>query len=31
VRAVAKDNPRGKRFHAAATARWGQLYHYTGY
>ena len=31
VRAVAKDNPRGRRFHDAATTRWGQLYRYTGY
>jgi hypothetical protein len=30
VRAVAKDNPRGKRFHDAATTRWGQLHRYTG-
>jgi hypothetical protein len=31
VRAVAKDNPYGKRFHDAATSRWGQLYRYTGH
>lgn len=31
VRAVAKDNPRGKRFHDAATMRWGELHRYTGY
>jgi hypothetical protein len=31
VRAVAKDNPYGKRFHDAATLRWGQLHRYTGY
>ena len=31
VRAVAKDNPWGRRFHDAATARWGQIHHYTGY
>jgi len=31
VRAVAKDNLRGKRFHDAATSRWGQLYRYTGF
>ncbi|WP_143177408.1 hypothetical protein [Cystobacter ferrugineus] len=31
VRAVAKDNPRGRRFHDAATARWGEIHHYTGY
>ncbi|MCY1078797.1 hypothetical protein [Archangium lansingense] len=31
VRAVAKDNPRGKRFHGAATVCWGQIHHYTGY
>lgn len=31
VRAVAKDNPLGRRFHNAATERWGQLHHYTGY
>jgi hypothetical protein len=31
VRAVAKDNPRGKRFHDAATMRWGELHPYTGY
>ncbi|WNG17285.1 hypothetical protein [Cystobacter fuscus] len=30
VRAVAKDNPRGKRFHDATTIRWGELHHYTG-
>jgi hypothetical protein len=31
VRAVAKDNPWGRRFHDAATALWGQLHQYTGY
>ncbi|MFY0524417.1 hypothetical protein ACN28I_15005 [Archangium gephyra] len=31
VRAVAKDNPRGRRFHDAATTRWGELHRYTGY
>lgn len=31
VRAVAKDNPRGRLFHEAATATWGQLHPYTGY
>jgi hypothetical protein len=31
VRAVAKDNPRGRRFHNAATVRWGELHRYTGY
>ncbi len=31
LRAVAKDNPLGKQFHAAATAHWGQLYRYTGH
>ncbi|WNG28562.1 hypothetical protein F0U62_34600 [Cystobacter fuscus] len=31
VRAVAKDNPRGRWFHDAATTRWGQLHLYTGY
>jgi hypothetical protein len=31
VRAVAKDNPRGQRFHDAATTRWGQLHPYTGH
>ena len=31
VRAVAKDNPRGRRFHEAATIRWGELHRYTGY
>lgn len=31
VRAVAKDNPLGKRFHAASTTRWGQLHDYTGH
>lgn len=31
VRAVAKDNPRGRRFHDAATVRWGELHRYTGY
>ncbi|MFE8595586.1 hypothetical protein [Archangium violaceum] len=31
VRGVAKDNPWGRRFHDAATERWGQLHLYTGY
>jgi len=31
VRAVAKDNPRGRRFHDAATIRWSELHRYTGY
>jgi hypothetical protein len=31
VRGVAKDNPWGRRFHDAATDRWGQLYPYTGH
>lgn len=31
LRGVAKDNPRGRRFHEAATERWGQLHPYTGY
>ncbi|WP_155893181.1 hypothetical protein [Cystobacter fuscus] len=31
VRGVAKDNPWGRRFHDAATERWGQLHPYTGY
>jgi hypothetical protein len=31
VRAVAKDNPQGRLFHDAATARWGELHQYTGY
>jgi hypothetical protein len=31
VRGVAKDNPRGRRFHAAATELWGELSPYTGY
>ncbi len=31
VRGVAKDNPLGRRFHDAATERWGQRYPYTGY
>jgi hypothetical protein len=31
VRAVAKDNPRGRRFHDAATVRWGEIHYYTGY
>ena len=31
VRAVSKENPRGRRFHDAATARWGQIHPYTGY
>jgi hypothetical protein len=31
VRGVAKDNPRGQRFHEAATESWGLLHPYTGY
>ncbi|HEX5746653.1 MAG TPA: hypothetical protein VFZ09_10430 [Archangium sp.] len=31
VRGVAKDNPWGRRFHDAATERWGQLHSYTGH
>ncbi len=31
VRAAAKDNPRGRRFHDAATIRWGELHRYTGH
>lgn len=31
VRGVAKDNPWGRRFHDAATERWGQFHPYTGY
>lgn len=31
VRGVAKDNPLGSRFHAAATELWGQLHPYTGH
>ena len=31
VRGVAKDNPRGKQFHDAATHLWTELYPYTGY
>jgi hypothetical protein len=31
LRGVAKDNPQGRRFHAAATELWGQLHPYTGY
>jgi hypothetical protein len=31
VRGVAKDNPRGRRFHDAATDFWGELHPYTGY
>lgn len=31
VRAVAKDNLRGRRFHDAATIRWDELHRYTGY
>jgi hypothetical protein len=31
IRAVSKDNPRGRRFHDAATVRWGELHRYTGY
>ena len=30
VRGVAKENPQGRRFHAAATESWGQLHPYTG-
>jgi hypothetical protein len=31
VRGVAKDNPRGRRFHDVATVLWGELHPYTGY
>jgi hypothetical protein len=31
VRGVAKDNPRGRRFHDAATELWGLLHSHTGY
>jgi hypothetical protein len=31
VRGVGKDNPLGRQFHDAATAKWGQLHRYTGY
>jgi hypothetical protein len=31
VRGVGKDNPRGRRFHDAATELWGPLHRYTGY
>ena len=31
VRGVAKDNPRGRRFHEAATELWGLLHPYTGF
>lgn len=31
VRGVAKDNPRGRQFHDAATHLWTELYPYTGY
>jgi hypothetical protein len=31
VRGVAKENPQGRRFHAAATELWGPLHPYTGY
>ncbi|HEX8701792.1 MAG TPA: hypothetical protein VF815_23390 [Myxococcaceae bacterium] len=31
VRGVAKDNPRGRQFHEAATQSWGLLHPYTGY
>ncbi|MFL5344197.1 MAG: hypothetical protein ACJ8AT_05355 [Hyalangium sp.] len=31
IRGVAKDNPRGRRFHDAATEGWGLLHPYTGY
>jgi hypothetical protein len=31
VRGVGKDNPRGRRFHDAATEWWGLLHRYTGY
>jgi hypothetical protein len=31
VRGVAKDNPRGRRFHDAATELWGLLHPHTGY
>jgi hypothetical protein len=30
IRSVAKDNPWGRRFHDAATGRWGQGHFYTG-
>lgn len=30
MRAVAKDNPRGRQFHDAATIYWGELHRYTG-
>lgn len=31
LRAVAKANPQGRLFHAAASTQWGQLHPYTGY
>jgi RHS repeat-associated protein len=31
VRGVGKENPRGRQFHDAATAKWGQRHPYTGY
>ena len=31
LRGVAKENPQGRRFHAAATELWGPLHPYTGY
>jgi hypothetical protein len=31
VRGVAKENPQGRGFHAAATELWGPLHPYTGY
>ncbi|MET0405054.1 MAG: hypothetical protein ABW123_21740 [Cystobacter sp.] len=31
VRGVAKDNPRSRPFHAAATELWGELSPHTGY
>ena len=31
IRGVARDNPQGRRFHAAATELWGQLHPYTGF
>ncbi len=30
LRGVAKDNPNGRKFHDAATDRWGQMSEYTG-
>jgi hypothetical protein len=31
VRGVAKDNPKGRQLHDAATDFWGELHPYTGY